>query len=64
MPEADAHRLADAIARLLRDPALAQGLGQAARARALAEHGKTLMRERYDALLIDAISTEHRLTRE
>ena len=64
VPEADAHRLADAIARLLRDPALAQGLGQAARARALAEHGKTLMRERYDALLIDAISTEHRLTRE
>ena len=56
VPEGDAAALADAIARLLRDPALAERLGAAARERAFAEHGQALMRERYDALLADAIA--------
>lgn len=51
VPEGDAQALADAIARLLRDPALAARLGAAARQRALAEHGLGLMRERYQALI-------------
>ena len=55
VPEGDAKALADAIARLLRDPALAARLGAAARARALAEHGLPLMHERYGALLAAAI---------
>ncbi|MCE4555097.1 glycosyltransferase [Roseateles cellulosilyticus] len=56
VPEGDEHALAEAIARLLRDPALAGRLGTAARARALAEHGQQRMRERYDALLSAAIA--------
>ncbi|KQW43503.1 MULTISPECIES: glycosyltransferase [unclassified Roseateles] len=51
VPEGDAAALADAIARLLHDPALAARLGAAARERALAEHGVALMRERYEALI-------------
>lgn len=56
VPEGDAPALAEAIARLLRDPALAARLGAAARERAFAEHGQALMRERYDALLAAALS--------
>lgn len=55
VPEGDAPALAEAIARLLRDPALAARLGAAARERAFAEHGQALMRERYDALLATAL---------
>jgi glycosyltransferase involved in cell wall biosynthesis len=55
VPEGDARALADAIARLLNDPALRARLGTAASARALAEHGLTLMHERYDSLLAGAI---------
>jgi glycosyltransferase involved in cell wall biosynthesis len=51
VPEGEPQALADAIARLLRDPALAARLGAAARERALAEHGLALMRERYEALI-------------
>lgn len=54
VPEGDARALAGAIEQLLRDPALAERLGRAARERALAEHGQALMRERYDALLTRA----------
>ncbi len=56
VPEDDAPALAEAIARLLRDPALAARLGAAARERAFAEHGQALMRERYDALLAAALT--------
>lgn len=56
VPEGDAPALASAIARLLNDPALARRLGDAARERALAEHGQALMRQRYDALLADVLS--------
>ena len=52
VPEADAPALADALERLLRDDALAERLGQAARARALRGYGRALMNERYEALLI------------
>ncbi|MDN3920189.1 glycosyltransferase [Roseateles violae] len=52
VPEGDAAALADALERLLRDPALAARLGAAARARALAEHGLALMERRYEALLL------------
>jgi glycosyltransferase involved in cell wall biosynthesis len=62
VPEGDAVALADAIARLLHDPALARRLGSAARERALAEHGQVLMRERYDALLTDALSADRKPT--
>ena len=51
VPEGDAAALANAVARLLQDPALAERLGAAARLRALAEHGLPLMRERYEALI-------------
>jgi glycosyltransferase involved in cell wall biosynthesis len=51
VPEGDAPALADAVASLLRDPALAARLGAAAQARALAEHGLPLMLARYEALL-------------
>jgi len=50
--EGDASALADALERLLRDPALAARLGAAARQRALAEHGLGLMAQRYEALLL------------
>lgn len=52
VPEADAPALADALNRLLRDPALAARLGAAARERAFAEHGVALMTQRYEALLL------------
>lgn len=53
VPEGDAQALAEAIARLLRDPALAARLGAAARERAFAEHGLALMRQRYETLIAD-----------
>lgn len=52
VPEADATALADALARLLRDPALAARLGAAARDRAIAAHGVALMTQRYEALFL------------
>lgn len=57
VPEGDAQALADAIARLLREPELAARLGAAARQRALAEHGLMLMRERYEALITRCATT-------
>lgn len=60
VPESDATALADAIARLLHDPALAARLGAAARERALAEHGLALMRERYEALITRCATTAGR----
>lgn len=57
VPEGEPQALADAIARLLRDPALAARLGTAARERALAEHGLALMRERYEALITRCATT-------
>lgn len=50
VPPEDPPALADAIARLLKQPGLAAQLGEAARERALAEHGLPLMRERYETL--------------
>ena len=52
VPMRDAKALADALERLLRDPALAARLGQRARERALAEHSLALMNERYEALFL------------
>jgi len=52
VPVGDAKALADALERLLRDPALAARLAQRARDRALAEHGLALMNERYETLLL------------
>ncbi len=57
VPEGQPQALADAIARLLRDPPLAARLGAAARERALAEHGLALMRERYEALIMRCATT-------
>lgn len=51
VPHADAAALADALHRLLQDTALAQRLGQAARAQALAQLGRDHMWQRYRALL-------------
>jgi glycosyltransferase involved in cell wall biosynthesis len=51
VPESDAPALADALARLLTEPGLAERLGAAARQRALAEHGQALMLARYEAVL-------------
>lgn len=51
VPESDAPALADALERLLRDPAYAAGLGAAARQQALAEHGRERMTASYEALL-------------
>ena len=53
VPEADATALADALERLLRDDALAERLGQAARSRALRDYGRALMNERYEALFLE-----------
>ncbi|OWQ90842.1 glycosyl transferase [Roseateles aquatilis] len=52
VPESDPAALADAIERLLRDPALAARLGAAARRRALEEHGVALMMRRYEDMLL------------
>jgi glycosyltransferase involved in cell wall biosynthesis len=60
VPEGDAPALADAIARLLGEPALAARLGAAARERALAEHGLALMRQRYEALITRCATTAGR----
>ena len=51
VPENDAPALADALERLLRDPALAARLGAAARGQAEREFGSALMLERYRTLL-------------
>lgn len=58
VPEGDAPALADAMASLLRDPALAARLGAAARERALAEHGLPLMQARYQALVARAVQAQ------
>ena len=52
VPEGDAPALADAIERLLREPALAERLGIAARRRAVSEHGLVLMARRYEDLCL------------
>ncbi|MEJ6005113.1 glycosyltransferase [Paucibacter sp. AS339] len=52
VPEADAQALADALARLLRAPEFAAGLGRNARQRALQAHGRDLMTQRYEDLLV------------
>lgn len=51
-PEGDAKALADALEQLLRDEAMAQRLGQAARERAIEEHSVGLMMQRYEDLLM------------
>lgn len=51
VPPGDAKALAEAIGKLLQNPALAQTLGHAARQRALSEHGRERMWQRYRALL-------------
>lgn len=51
VPESDAPALADALERLLRDPALAARLGAAARVQALEAHGLAQMTRRYEELL-------------
>ena len=60
VPEGDAPALAEAIARLLHDAALAARLGAAARERAMAEHGLALMRQRYEALITRCATTAGR----
>ncbi|MFT7723784.1 MAG: glycosyltransferase [Roseateles sp.] len=52
VPEGDAAAMADALERLLREPAHAAALGRAARERAVAEFGVQHMTARYDALLL------------
>lgn len=49
--EGDAQGLALALERLLTEPGLAERLGRAARQRALAEHGLSLMLQRYEDLM-------------
>ncbi len=51
VPPGDAQALAEAMQRLLQNPALAQQLGHAARLRALSTHGREHMWQRYRALL-------------
>ena len=51
VPPDDAGALAEALQRLLQNPALAQQLGQTARHRALSAHGRERMWQRYRALL-------------
>lgn len=62
VPEGSAAALADAIAQLLHEPALAARLGQAAHERALAEHGLALMCQRYEALVTRCATTAGRAT--
>lgn len=50
--QADAQALADAIERLLREPALAQRLADNARRRAVQAHGRELMNHRYEELFL------------
>jgi glycosyltransferase involved in cell wall biosynthesis len=56
VPEGDAPALANALERVLDNDELASRLGQAARAKAVAEHGLPLMRQRYEALLMNSRS--------
>ena len=51
VPHQDAQALADALWRLVSDPALAARLGTAARQKAMAEYGRQHMLRDYDALL-------------
>ncbi len=51
VPPGDATALADALQRLLQQPALAQQLGHAARQRAFSAHGRDRMWQRYRELL-------------
>ena len=53
---ANPEALADTLERLLRDPALAARLGGAAREHALAEHGRELMMQRYEELLLSIMA--------
>ena len=53
VPEADPAALADALERLLRDDALADGLGRRAREVAVAEYGRERMNARYEALFLE-----------
>jgi len=52
VPEGDAKALAEVLAELLRDPGLGSRVAQAARRRALEEHGLALMTQRYEDLLV------------
>ena len=52
VPEADAAALADALERLLRNPADAARMAANARAAALTRHGRELMNQRYEALFL------------
>jgi glycosyltransferase involved in cell wall biosynthesis len=53
VPPEDPPALAAALARLLQNPAEAERLADAARERALGEHGLPLMRQRYEALFAE-----------
>jgi len=53
VPENDAHALADALERLLRDDALAARLGAAAHARATTHFSRERMNADYERLLLD-----------
>lgn len=53
VPEGDAKALAEVLSELLRDPGLASRVAQAARRRALEEHGLALMTQRYEDLLVN-----------
>jgi glycosyltransferase involved in cell wall biosynthesis len=55
VPPGDPVALADAIARLLADPALAERLGAAARAHVLAQFGPAATSARLTALLADRL---------
>jgi glycosyltransferase involved in cell wall biosynthesis len=53
VPESEPVALAEALAQLLSDDSLCDRLGGAARLQALQAHGLALMRQRYEALLLD-----------
>lgn len=53
VPESDVPALADALERLLRDPADAARMAANARAAALERHGRGLMNRRYEALFLE-----------
>jgi glycosyltransferase involved in cell wall biosynthesis len=52
VPEGDVEALAAALERLLRNPGDAARMAAKARAVALARHGRELMHQRYEALLL------------
>jgi glycosyltransferase involved in cell wall biosynthesis len=56
VPPRDARALADAIARLLDDPALARRLGAAARAEAAERFAQDRMLDRMEAVFRDALA--------